>query len=416
MQNYERISLQKIDDKLKIDDEEDMEKPGEAKLVELQHPYRDARFFLLGVPFTDVESVEQVVNDVKPDYIIVSYDSDRMERIKKLAHRRPKAFVQSWWPSTDLRQHFDVMMYALMCGHHHLDPALEYAKENDVPLYAVDRSEFLTMFRASQATVGRVTKMLQTGKTVKMLSPFLFGKQRIPDISQEFLEDARESLDNEEVDFERQQLMKLPAFGEERGEIFAHRLFYFEADSNTKVLGICQRSLFDYVIPEWGKTTDEDMHQLHLGPNEKRRERAKMLMGVAAGCIYTLPFYFLSAYADPTLMMLMWASIPAYIGISTPLKMRAASNRTAEFYAKIQDLDKANGLWDKWRMETRGETHVGPEVHKPETYVDRLDNTNFRFSPMNFGDLRQQQDIREEKEELEEQRLEAEKMKAKAST
>merc|ERR1719461_970576 len=128
-----------------------------------------------------------------------------------------------------------------------------------------------------------------------MLSPFLYGTQKVEEMTQELLEDARESLDNEEVDFERQQLMKLPAFGEERGEIFAHRLFYFEAQTNEKVLGICARPLFDFTVAEWGKTTDEDMYTLHQGPNEKRRKKAMALL-VSQQDVYILSLFILLAH------------------------------------------------------------------------------------------------------------------------
>eukprot|EP00494_Astrolonche_serrata_P034240 UN34509 len=185
-----------------------------------------------------------------------------MEKIRDLSRRKPK-FLEwtSLFKPINLREQFDIMLYALMCGHHHLDPAFEYCKKYDKELWAVDRKEFLTTFRAQSHTVGRLTKLLtNTGKTVKMLQPFLHGSVKVNDMTQEFLEDIRESLDSEEVDPERQQLMKLPAYGAERGEIFAHRMFYFNCEPKTKILGICQSTLFDHVTPEWGKTTDEDMH------------------------------------------------------------------------------------------------------------------------------------------------------------
>lgn len=336
----------------------------------------------MGVPFTDVQRVEEVVQDIKPDYILVSYDQERMKKITDLRNRQPGSFHSNLW-KPDLRAHFDVMLYSLMCGHHHLDPALEYAKENDVPIFAVDRSEFLTTFRASQSTVGRLPKMLNMGKTVKMLTPFLTGTSKISDLTQEFLEDARESLDSEEVDFERQQLMKLPAYGEERGEILAHRIFYFEAEPNAKVLAICQRALFEHTISEWGKTTDEDMHALHIGPDEKRKKRARVLMGAAGTMLYSLPFYIASAYFDPAMIGIMWASIPTYMAVATPLKMRQARERCAMFYNKVRELDEANGLAERWRGAETSET-IGPEINYPKHYKGQ--DIQQRFSPKNFGD------------------------------
>jgi len=369
------------------DDEE--KKSGEAKLVELEHPYKDSRYFLLGVPFTDVQSVEEVVNDLKPDYILVSYDQDRMDRICDLNRRRPQKlrnYIDAIKPTNhQLRGVYDTMIYALMCGHHHLDPALEYCKENNKPIYAVDRSEFLTTFRAKTGTINRLPKLISTGKTVKMLTPYLHGSLKSQDMTQEFLEDARESLDSEDVDFERLQLMKLPAFGSERGEIFAHRMFYFQVEPGSKVLGIVQRSLFEHVLPEWGKTTDEDMHHLHLGPSKARRTRAIAVGMLSGAMLYSLPFYIASMYLDPTLMGIMWASIPTFISISYPMKMFRLGGNSRKFHDKVQQLDAENGLSDRWREDKADERWLGPEEIEAPGVKKEMGEPNPRFSPKNFG-------------------------------
>lgn len=382
-QNYKPLT--KIDSELMdAEEEEEEETPGEARLVELEHPYKDMRFFLLGVPFTDVQRVEEVCEDLKPDYILVSYDADRLQNIANLTLRSPahvKTTKNYLKPSAmNFRANFDIMLSALMCGHHHMDPALEYCKKNDKPIYAVDRPEFVTKFRAAGETVGRLPSMLNAGRTVKMLSPFLFGSHKVSSLTQEYLEDIRESLDNEDVDFERQQLMKLPTFGEERGEIMAHRMFYFEGEPGKKVLGICQLSLFDYATKEWGKTTDEDMHTLHQGPSDPRKAKAQYVAAAFLTGIYTLPFYIASGYFDPAMIGIMWAAFPTYYGVMTPFKIKAAAQRTEDFYKRVHELDVENGLADRWRRTEKGETKIGPDLEIPA--VDTEMKIRERFSPM----------------------------------
>ena len=73
-------------------------------------------------------------------------------------------------------------------------------------------------------------------------------------------------------------------------------------------------------------------------------------------------------------------------------------------------------MFEKWRHDASGETTVGPDVEEPQSYTERLENPQFRFSPQNFGDLRQQQDLREWEEEEEEKRQTEETAEAKESS